>query len=127
MKSFLALLASVLIVLCGHGLRAADTKSFPVAVSVHASQVLGPLKPIWRYFGADEPNYATMPNGSKLIGELGQLRPEETYFRTHNLLTSGDGSPSLKWGSTGAYTEDAQGKPVYNWTILDGIFDTYRR
>lgn len=83
------------------------------------------MKPIWRFFGADEPNYATMPNGSKLIGELGQLRPEETYFRTHNLLNSGDGSPGLKWGSTGAYSEDAQGKPIYNWAILDGIFDTY--
>lgn len=125
MKLFLALLTS-LILLCGYGLRAADTNSFPVTISVHASQVVGPLKPIWRFFGADEPNYATMPNGSKLIGELGQLRPDETYFRTHNLLTSGDGTPSLKWGSTGAYSEDAHGKPIYNWTILDGIFDTYR-
>lgn len=122
MKSARILLALLLLV---SDLRAADTNSFPVAISVHASQVVGPLKPIWRFFGADEPNYATMPNGSKLIGELGQLRPDETYFRTHNLLTSGDGTPSLKWGSTGAYSEDAQGKPVYNWTILDGIFDTY--
>jgi xylan 1,4-beta-xylosidase len=116
---------TMLIVLSGYGVRAADTNSFPVTISVHASQVVGPLKPIWRFFGADEPNYATMPNGSKLIGELGQLRPDETYFRTHNLLTSGDGTPSLKWGSTGAYSEDADGKPIYNWTILDGIFDTY--
>ncbi len=125
MKSARTLLA-LLILVPGYGLRAADTNSFPVTISVHASQVVGPLKPIWRFFGADEPNYATMPNGSKLIGELGQLRPDETYFRTHNLLTSGDGTPSLKWGSTGVYSEDAQGKPVYNWTILDGIFDTYR-
>src|SRR5215469_9537825 len=125
MKPAQALLTSLIFV-CGYSLRAADTNSFPVTISVHASQVVGPLKPIWRFFGADEPNYATMPNGSKLIGELGQLRPGETYFRTHNLLTSGDGTPSLKWGSTGAYSEDAQGKPVYNWTILDGIFDTYR-
>jgi xylan 1,4-beta-xylosidase len=124
MKSAQALLAS-LTLLCGCVLRAADSNSFPVTISVHASQVVGPMKPIWRFFGADEPNYATMPNGTKLIGELGQLRPEEVYFRTHNLLTSGDGTPALKWGSTGVYSEDAQGKPVYNWTILDGIFDTY--
>lgn len=125
MKSARTLLV-LLILLPGYCIRAADTNSFPVTISVHASQLVGPLKPIWRFFGADEPNYATMPNGSKLIGELGQLRPDETYFRTHNLLTSGDGTPSLKWGSTGAYSEDAQGKPVYNWTILDGIFDSYR-
>jgi xylan 1,4-beta-xylosidase len=31
----------------------------------------------------------------------------------------------LKWGSTNACTEDASGKPVYDWTIVDGIFDTY--
>ena len=47
------------------------------------------------------------------------------YFRTHNLLTSGDGTPALKWGSSNAYTEDAKGNPVYDWTIVDRIFDTY--
>ena len=35
--------------------------------------------------------------------------------------------PRLKWGSTNAYTEDASGKPVYDWTITDRIFDTYFR
>ena len=28
-------------------------------------------------------------------------------------------------GQHHAYTEDAQGQPVYDWTILDRIFDTY--
>ena len=87
---------------------------------------MGEWKPIWRFFGADEPNYATLPNGRKLMAELGQLRTNEVFFRTHNLLTSGDGTPALKWGSTGVYTEDAEGNPVYHWTILDRIFDTYR-
>src|SRR3974390_2963259 len=68
-----------------------------------------------------------MPNGRKLIGEVGALRPGEVYFRTHNLLTSGDGTPALKWGSTGAYTENAEGKGEYHWGILDGIFDTCRQ
>jgi xylan 1,4-beta-xylosidase len=113
------------IVFLANCILAADSNSFPVAIRVHAATNLETLKPIWRFFGADEPNYATMLNGKKLIGELGAMRPKEIFFRTHNLLTSGDGSASLKWGSTGAYTEDAQGKPVYNWTILDGIFDTY--
>ena len=64
----------------------------------------GDLKPIWRFFGADEPNYAYMKDGKKLLAELGELGPQQVYFRTHNLLTSGDGTPALKWGSTGAYT-----------------------
>ena len=100
--------------------------TFPVSIRVEADRPLGALRPIWRFFGADEPNYATMKNGRKLVGELGDLRPEEVYFRAHNLLTTGDGTPALKWGSTNAYSEDEDGDPNYDWTILDEIFDTYR-
>jgi xylan 1,4-beta-xylosidase len=101
------------------------SEPFPVSIRVDGGKAGGDLKPIWRFFGADEPNYAYMKHGKKLLGELGELSAREVYFRTHNLLTSGDGTPALKWGSTGAYSEDAQGAAVYNWTILDRIFDTY--
>jgi len=101
------------------------SNNFVVQVKVDASRRTGQLKPVWRFFGADEPNFAYMKDGQKLLGELGQLRPGAVYFRTHNLLTSGDGTPALKWGSTNAYAEDAQGNPVYDWTIVDKIFDTY--
>src|SRR6185312_9293689 len=96
---------------------AAAPPAFPVSVQVDAGRDLGPMKPIWRFFGADEPNYATMKDGKKLLSELGSLRPGEVFFRAHNLLNTGDGSPAYKWGSTNAYTEDAAGKPVYDWTI----------
>jgi xylan 1,4-beta-xylosidase len=137
--------------------------AFPVAISVDAAQTKGELRPIWRFFGCDEPNYAYMKDGKKLLTELGQLGPhtellpspngrgaggegdgvkisnpltltfsqrerglkENIFFRTHNLLTTGDGTPALKWGSSNAYTEDQQGRAVYDWTILDRIFDTY--
>ncbi len=99
--------------------------AIPVTIRVDADRPLGELKPIWRFFGADEPNYATMKDGRKLLRELGELRPKQVYFRTHNLLNTGDGTPALKWGSTNAYTEDAQGRPVYDWTVIDRIFDTY--
>jgi xylan 1,4-beta-xylosidase len=82
---------------------------FPVAIRVDASRSLGRLPPAWRFFGADEPNYAYLPDGSALIDELGTLAPGHVYFRAHNLLTTGDGTPALKWGSTNAYREDAQG------------------
>lgn len=97
----------------------------PVAIRVRADQPKGELRPIWRFFGADEPNYAYMKDGEQLLRELGRLGSPQTFFRTHNLLTSGDGTPGLKWGSTGAYREDNAGKPVYDWTIVDRIFDTY--
>ncbi len=98
---------------------------FPVTITVDAGQPVGEMKPIWRFFGADEPNYAYMKDGARLLGQLGALRPQAVYFRAHNLLTTGDGTPALKWGSTNAYTEDAAGRPVYDWTIIDRIFDSY--
>jgi xylan 1,4-beta-xylosidase len=97
----------------------------PVNISVDASRSAGPLPPVWRFFGADEPNYATMKDGRKLLLELGNLRPGEVYFRAHNLLNTGDGTPAFKWGSTNAYTEDGDGKPRYDWTVVDRILDTY--
>ena len=96
-----------------------------VNVRVHADQPDGRLSPIWNFFGYDEPNYTYAPNGKKLLAELSALSPVPVYVRVHNLLTTGDGSASLKWGSTNVYTEDATGNPVYSWAILDQIFDTF--
>ncbi len=103
---------------------AAD-ESFPVTIRVDAAKTHGELKPIYRFFGADEPNYATMKDGRKLLHDIGQLGEPQAYFRAHSLLVTGDGTPALKWGSTNAYTEDAAGNPVYDWTIVDRIFDAY--
>src|SRR5579864_8460420 len=96
-----------------------------VHITVHADRTAGSFSPIWSFFGYDEPNYTYAPNGKKLLGELSALSPAPVYVRVHNLFTTGDGSASLKWGSTNVYTEDASGKPIYSWTILDRIFDTF--
>jgi xylan 1,4-beta-xylosidase len=85
----------------------------------------GPMKPVWAWFGYDEPNYTYMKDGKKLLSEIAALSPVPVYVRTHNLMNSGDGTPALKWGSTNMYTEDKDGNPVYDWTIIDKIFDTY--
>ena len=119
------LLAWLVIATTASAQDAASAAPFPVTIRVDASRTLGPLKPIWRFFGADEPNYATMKDGRKLLAELGELRPKQVYFRTHHLLVTGDGTPALKWGSTNVYTEDAKGRPVYDWRVLDRIVDTY--
>ncbi len=129
MKKLLALVAFSTCLL--HQSPAADPPApnaapeFPVTIRVDAAQPLGQLTPIWRFFGYDEANYAYMKDGKKLLAELGQLGSPQVYIRCHHLLTSGDGSPALKWGSTGIYNEDADGKPIYDWTIVDRIFDTY--
>ena len=104
----------------------ANAETFPVQIRIDAARPTGPLKPIWRFFGADEPNYAYMKHGRELLGELGELKKDEVFFRAHSLLVTGEGTHALKWGSTNAYTEDASGNPVYDWTIVDRIFDAYR-
>jgi len=95
------------------------------SIEVNFAQPIAPMKPVWAWFSYDEPNYTYMKDGQKLLTEISKLSPVPVYVRAHNLLTSGDGTPALKWGSTNAYTEDAQGNPVYNWKIVDQIFDTY--
>lgn len=83
------------------------------------------MKSIWGWFGYDEPNYTYMKDGKVLLTELAQLSKQPIYVRAHNMLTTGDGKAALKWGSTNVYTEDSNGNPVYNWKIIDSIFDTY--
>jgi xylan 1,4-beta-xylosidase len=104
--------------------RAQET-SKSVNIQVRFDQSDGTLSPVWNYFGYDEPNYTYAPNGRKLLSELAAANAVPVYVRTHNLLTSGDGSASLKWGSTNVYSEDASGYPIYSWVILDRIFDTF--
>lgn len=104
---------------------AQDNAGSKVSIQIDASARRGPLTTMWAFYGHDEPNYTYMPDGRKLLAELAALSPVPVHVRVHNLLTTGDGMPALKWGSTNAYTEDANGRPVYDWRIVDRIFDTY--
>jgi xylan 1,4-beta-xylosidase len=104
---------------------AQGTEPKSVIIEVDLAKDKGPLKPIWAWFGYDEPNYTYMKDGKKLLTEISKLSKVPVYVRVHSLLVTGDGTAALKWGSTNAYTEDANGKPVYDWTIVDKIFDTF--
>jgi xylan 1,4-beta-xylosidase len=116
---FVALVMSTVAVCLG--------QSSKILVRVDARHSEVQYQPRWNYFGADEPNYSYTPNGQQLLRELSRLSPAPVYVRLHNLLTTGDGSASLKWGSTNAYNEDAAGRPIYNWEITDRIFDALHR
>jgi xylan 1,4-beta-xylosidase len=78
---------------------------------------------VWPFHGYDEINYTTTPEGTALLRELAALHSAPVHVRSHFLLNSGDGTPALKWGSTGVYSEDAGGVPLYDWTLIDGITD----
>jgi xylan 1,4-beta-xylosidase len=113
----LALAALVVVLLPG------TAPAEDVVVSVDAAAAGTPLRRIWPYFGYDEPNYTTTRAGRELLAAVTAADPGRVYVRTHFLLNSGDGTPGLKWGSTNVYSEDARGRPVYDWRILDGIMD----
>lgn len=102
-----------------------DYSAEPVAIQVDFNKKKGPMKPIWAFFGYDEPNYTYMKDGKKLLTEISKLSSVPVNVRVHSLLVTGNGEAALKWGSTNAYTEDAKGNPVYNWSIIDSIFDTF--
>jgi len=96
-------------------------------IQIDLNKEVGKMSTMWAWFGADEPNYAYMKDGKKLLTELSQLSPVPVYFRAHNMLTSGHDTLTMKWGSTNVYTEDANGKPIYDWSVVDKIFDTYQQ
>ena len=111
-----------------HPARAQDTTlpPIPVSIQIDAAITRGPLTPICRFFGYDECNFTYMHDGQQLLSEIAQLQPHPIYIRCHHLLTSGDPNElALKWGATNIYTEDPAGNPVYNFTVVDNIFDTY--
>jgi len=124
MRSVRAKTLIALLTLFGSLAGSTDCAAFAVTVKVDVNKVVAPLPPIWRFFGADEPNYSTQPDGERLLAELGSLRGGAVYFRAHNLMTSGDGVPDFKWGSTNLYTEK-DGRPVYDFTLIDHIIDTW--
>jgi xylan 1,4-beta-xylosidase len=95
-----------------------------VNVAVDATAAGTPLEKVWPFHGYDEVNYTTTAPGQSLLQTLGAIHTVSPHIRTHFLLNTGDGTPSLKWGSTNAYTEDANGNPIYSFTLLDGIMDS---
>jgi xylan 1,4-beta-xylosidase len=115
------LLVTVITVACWNSSVAQSS----IDIQVDLSRQKGPLKAIWNFFGYDEPNYTYMKDGRKLLSELSAMSPVPVYVRVHSLLCTGNGEPALKWGSTNAYTEDEKGNPVYDWHIIDSIFDTF--
>lgn len=118
-------LASLLVLVNGSLLVLAGICASAQTITIDYTKQTHPQSRFWAYFGYDEPNYTYMPDGKKLLTEIAALSPIPVYVRCHNLLTTGDGSAALKWGSTNAYVEDKDGNPTYNWRIADSIFDTY--
>ncbi len=118
--------ASVLLI-CAAAAAGQTPQANPVSIKVDLAEPVGSYKPISSWFGYDESNYTTMKYGKQLLGELHDLSPAPVYIRTHHLLTSGNGVPELKWSSSNVFSLDANGKPVYDFTITDQTFDALQK
>lgn len=112
-------LMSVLAVIPGMSFAQAE----PVSIHVDATQRGEPLRHVWQYYGFDECNFTTTPDCVDLMKTVAEINIRPAYLRKHFLLNSGDGTATLKWGSTNVYTEDPAGRPVYFWQIMDSIMD----
>jgi xylan 1,4-beta-xylosidase len=117
-----------MILICGAAIQAAAQlpSSNPVAIQVDLAKAQGAYKPITSWFGYDESNFTTMKYGKQLLTELHDLSPVPVHIRAHHLLTSGNGVAELKWSSSNVFTLDANGKPVYDFTITDQTFDEFQ-
>ena len=108
---------------------AQDLSPVPYPFIVDLAKAEGPsYTPIYSWFGYDESNYTTMKYGRQLLTELHDLSPVPVNISAHHLLTSGNGVAELKWVLIERVaTLDANGKPVYDFTITDQTFDEFQK
>lgn len=96
-----------------------------IYASIDCSKITGPLRRIWRSFGYDEINWTYTPRGKRIFNEISKLSGEPYYIRCHNTFTSGNDLSSPSSGSCNVYSETPEGEPVYNFSILDQVIETF--
>lgn len=92
-------------------------------VRVDAASVQGPLARIWESIGYDEINWTYTPSGRRLLRTFADFSGGGYHVRPHYVFCSGSGFGIPHWGSGNVYHEDAEGNPVYDFTIVDQAYD----
>src|SRR5919199_1576842 len=85
----------------------------------------GILRRIWTSFGYDELNWTATPRGKENLATLHAFMETPYIVRAHNLYTSGTGRGLPHWSSGNVYHEDTAGRPFYDWTLVDPVFDAW--
>ncbi len=93
------------------------------AVQVDASVDRGDLRRIWRSIGYDEINWTYTPTGRRLLRTFAGLENSAYHVRPHYVFCSGSGFAIPHWGNGNVYHEDDQGRPYYDFTIVDQTYD----
>jgi xylan 1,4-beta-xylosidase len=73
----------------------ASAETPAVTVDVDATAAGAPLEPVWAFYGYDEVNYTTSPEGEALLRALTAAHAAPVHVRTHFLFNTGDGTPAL--------------------------------
>ena len=94
-----------------------------VELRVDCRTWLGPLRRIWASIGYDEINWTYTGRGRALYRTLREVAETPYHVRNHNALTSGNGLSEPARGSTNVYQEAPDGSAVYDWTIVDRLYD----
>ncbi|WP_020576609.1 GH39 family glycosyl hydrolase [Actinopolymorpha alba] len=92
-------------------------------VQVDGATTLGPLKRLWTSFGYDEINWTYTPTGKQTLTKIGRFGDRAYHVRPHYVFCSGTGFGIPHWGTGNVYHEDADGKPFYDFTIADQVYD----
>ena len=92
-------------------------------VRVDCATRQGPIRRIWTSFGYDETNWTCTPAGKRALKVIGQFAEQPYYVRSHYIFTSGIGWSLPHWGAGNVYHEDAAGRPFYDFTIADQVYD----
>jgi xylan 1,4-beta-xylosidase len=83
----------------------------------------GPIRRIWTSFGYDEINWTCTPAGKRALKVIGQFAEQPYYVRSHYIFNSGIGWSLPHWGAGNVYHEDAAGRPFYDFSIADQVYD----
>jgi xylan 1,4-beta-xylosidase len=96
----------------------------PVRVDVDASAVQGELTRLWTSIGYDEINWTYTPRGRDVLAILAGLGDGPYLTRSHYMFSSGTGMGLPHWGAGNVYHERADGRPWFDFQLLDRAYDT---
>jgi xylan 1,4-beta-xylosidase len=92
-------------------------------VRVDCGASLGPVRRLWTSFGFDEINWTATPAGKRHLRTIGGFAERPYYVRSHYIFNSGIGWSLPHWGAGNVYHEDAAGRPFYDFSIADQVYD----
>ena len=95
--------------------------SATVRVDCGASR--GPVRRIWTSFGFDEINWTSRPAGKRHLRTIGAFAERPYHVRSHYVFNSGIGWSLPHWGAGNVYHEDADGRPFYDFSVADQVYD----